>query len=512
MNTQTPTPEKLPEQPKEAAQSSTKETSKLSPSTKEIGYIISNRGYLSYLDGLPGAKVYDVVENEKGLKGLVSALQPNQIEVLILDEGEIIPGEKFFNTGNSLNITVGDFLLGRSINPLGVPIDGKGLIDTSTKKNYQPLEQEARGIGKREFITEQLESGITLVDSLIPLGKGQRELIIGDGNSGIADFLIDMIINQNKNQVICVYAVIGKPVPYIKNLLNTLQANQALAHTVVIATSATENPPLIFLTPKAAFTVAEFFQNQGKDVLVILDDMGNHARTYREIALLGGRAPGRESYPGDIFYQQAHLLERAGKFNKEAGGGSITALPVIELNLVDFTGFIPTNLMAITDGHLLFKSNLYNKNQRPAIDISLSVSRVGRQTQHIVNNLLSRKVRQVLAQAAEYETLARFSAELPVETQLILRQQQLINEILRQDNLTAIPLSVQTVLLGLVFTSFLHDKNEVFMRKNKAVLIKGFTTEPQLIQITKDIYNLKTDTELIQQLEGLSAKLNELCK
>lgn len=316
---------------------------------------------------------------------------------------------------------------------------------------------------------------------------------------------------KGKN-TICIYAAIGKPNNAIKTTISVLASNNALDHTVVVATSSTEPPPLIILTPHTAMTIAEYFQKQGRDVLVILDDMGIHAKIYRELSLLGNRSPGRESYPGDIFYQAAKMMERAGRFNKENGGGSITALPVIEITQNDFTGFIPTNLMSITDGHLFFKSNLYNKNQRPAIDISLSVSRVGRQTQNAVNNLLSRRVRQTLARGEEVETLSRFSSELSPQTQLVLRQKGLIEEIIRQENLTDIPLNIQSILFALVYTGFLKDKNEAFLKEYKGDIIRLFTTDAGFTNITKAVDTIKSDEELITMLESISGNLNTMFK
>lgn len=479
--------------------------------SQEVGYVTSSRSYLVYLEGLPTVHVNDLVISEQGNLGLVNTLYPDYVEVLMLEEAEIYPGQMFKKTSQTLSIQAGDFLLGRSINPLGVPIDGKGMLAKEVKSTTLQLETPARGIDSREFIESQLVTGITLVDNLVPLGKGQRELVIGDNHSGISNFLVDLIVNQNSSKMVCIYAAIGKPVTSIKNIINTLQVNKAISHSVIIATSSTETSPLIFITPMAAFTIAEYFQKKGQDVLLILDDCGTHAKIYREISLLGGKSPGRESFPGDIFYQHARLMERAGKFNAKSGGGSITAMPVIELNLNDFTGFIPTNLMSITDGHLLFKANLYNKNQRPAIDIALSVSRVGRQTQKLVNSLLSRHVRQTLAQADDLETISRFSAELPPETQLILRQKGLIEEIIKQEDLTFVPLEIQTVLLALIYTTFLQDKNDVYMQKYKNKLIQAFFTDPILSQITKQLSGFKNDGDLIKALDNLTPKLKELC-
>lgn len=479
--------------------------------TQEVGYVLSSRNYLAFLDGLPSIKINDLVETEQGSQAVVNAIFHNHVEAFLLNENPIYPGQRFTYTGKKLAVPVGDFLIGRAVNPLMVPIDGKGILGKTKAQNLE-LEKVARGIEAREFIKDQFLTGITLIDTLVPLGRGQRELIMGDGHSGKTRFLINTIVNQKEKNVICVYAGIGKPNNAIKNIINALTINNALSHTVVVAASSTEPPPLILLTPHAAMTIAEYFQSLGHDVLVILDDLGIHAKVYRELSLLGNRPPGRESYPGDIFYQQARLLERAGKYTKEYGGGSITTLPVIEIPLSDFTGFIPTNLMAITDGHLLFKSNLYNKDQRPAIDISLSVSRVGRQTQNLITNLLSRRIRQTLAHAAELETISRFATELPPATQLILRQKTFVEEVLRQEDLTNIPLSVQSILFSLIYTSFLQDKNDLFLRKHKKAIIELFLTDPNFTPIIKDVQRAQSDTDVIKILENISGKLEEMFK
>lgn len=478
---------------------------------QEVGYVVSNRDFLVYLDGFPSIKINDLVVNDQGVRGWVSSLLDDKVEILIVDEGEIVPGQLFKKVNYRLGIEVGEFLLGRSINPLGVPIDNRSHLAKSVKETNYELDKTATGVKSRQFITQQFVTGMTLIDTLIPIGKGQRELVMGDAHSGKTAFLIDLIVNQRDTGTICIYASIGKPISQIKTLIGILEANKALEHSIIIAASSSEPAPLIFLTPQTAFTVAEYFQQKGKDVLLILDDLGNHAKVYREISLLSGKSPGRESYPGDIFYQHSHLIERAGYFKKEYGGGSITTIPVIELNLNDFTTFIPTNLMAMTDGHLLFKASLHKQGQKPAIDISLSVSRVGRQTQNRVQNLLSSRIRQVLAEAAELETVSRFSSELPLETQLLLRQKDLIEEIIKQESLSKISLEMQAILLSLVFTSFLKESNQLFLRKNRNTIIKAFMTEPELLGITQIAVKLKSDEELIQKLEAISGKLTKIC-
>ncbi|MBI2017777.1 F0F1 ATP synthase subunit alpha [Candidatus Daviesbacteria bacterium] len=478
---------------------------------QEVGFAVSVRDFLVHVDGLPTVRINDMVEADNGARGWVNSLSETSIEVLMLDEAKIEPGQTFKRLPNRLGIPVGEFLLTRSINPLGLPIDGKGPLTNSKNVQILELERSAPGIESREYIHEQFLTGITVIDTIIPIGLGQRELIMGDAHSGKTQFLIDIIINQKGTGVVCIYASIGKPAVSVRNLIDVLAANGALYYTIVIATSSSEPAPLIFLTPKTAFSVAEYFQKKGHDVLLILDDLGAHAKIYREIALLGNKAPGRESYPGDIFYQHAHLLERAGNFLKAFGGGSITALPAIELNLNDFTTFIPTNLMSMTDGHLLFKASMRSQGQTPAIDISLSVSRVGRQTQEQVSNLLSTRVRQVLSAAADLETIARFSSELSPETQLILKRRDLILEVLKQEPFTPIPKGIQVALLALPFTTFFQDKSKEFMEKYKKVLVKAFLEEPQLIEIAKTYSKVDTDDELIKMLEGVKPVLAKLC-
>lgn len=478
--------------------------------TEEVGYVVSARDFMVRLDGLPSIRVNDMVLSEDGTRGWVNAVKEDLVEVLMLDEEKIIPKKLFKKARDRLGFTVGDFLLGRAVNPLGIPIDGKGPFSKSPVSEILELEQPAPGIESRQFISDQFLTGITLIDTLIPLGKGQRELVLGDGHSGKTGFLLDVIINQKNTGIICIYASIGKPSVTVRNLIDVLKSNGALSYSVVVAASSSDSAPLIFLTPKTAFTIAQYFQKKGKDVLLILDDLGTHAKIYREIALLADKPPGKQSYPGDMFYQHAHLMERAGNFLKPFGGGSITALPVLELELDNFTAIIPTNLMSMTDGHLLFKSSLRAQGQTPAIDISLSVSRVGRQTQDPVSNLLSTKVRQVLSEATDLETISRFSSELPPDTQLILRRKDQIMEFLKQDPLTPISKPIQVILLALPFTSFLKDKDKSFVEKNRRILADAFLQNPKLLPITRQISKLKTDEQLIQLLEGVTAELAKM--
>lgn len=468
----------------------------------EIGFVKQTREFIAFVDGLPSVKINDLVENEQGVRGLVSALSRDSVEIWILDEGNVQPGQTFKSTNSRLTVPLGNFLLGRAINPLGVAIDGRPPFPKSGRNINAELDSPAPGINARQFIDTQLVTGITMVDSLIPIGKGQRELVLGDARSGKQDFLVNIIVNQKQTGVICIFAAIGKPLSEVRSIIDTLKSNNALSYTVIVATASSDPAPLIFVTPQTAFTIAEFFQKQGRDVLVILDDLGNHAKIYREIALLGNRSPGKESYPGDIFYQHSHLLERAGNFKPEAGGGSITALPAIELNLNDFTTFIPTNVMSMTDGHFLFKSEYYRQGQRPAIDLSLSVSRVGQQTQSKLANLLATRVKQVLARASQLESVSRFAFELPFTTKLILKQKDMFSELTKQSPLILIPLEIQLILLALPFTTILQDKDKNFVRRYKDLIVKAFLEDAELSSFAENIFRLQSDEDLINQLNS----------
>ncbi len=476
---------------------------------QEVGYVISSRDFLVFLDGMPHVKINDLVISETGKRGWVYSLQRNRVEVLMLDEGVVNPGELFKRSENRLSISMGEYLLGRAVNPMGVAIDGKRILATG-KDAVSELDRKAPNINMRKFIDEQFVTGITLIDSLIPLGKGQRELVLGDAHSGKTAFTIDLILNQRERNVICIYASIGKPISQLKSLLEVLTHTGAMAYSVVVAASSSEAAPLIYLTPQTAFTIAEYFQKSGRDVLLILDDIGSHAKIYREISLLSGKTPGRESYPGDIFYQHSHLLERAGSFKDENGGGSITAIPVLEVALSDFATFLPTNLVGMTDGHLLFNSNLRNQGTSPAIDISLSVTRVGRQTQDRLQNLLSSRIRELLARAAELQTISKFSAELPFQTRLILKQEEIMDELLNQENSIRINISQQIVLLSLAFTPLFLDKDVEFIKKSKLVILESFTKDETLRSFIDKVKAMENLDQLIKEVAGLVPLFNKL--
>lgn len=475
----------------------------------EVGYVISTRNYLLVMNGLPSVRINEIVVNKEGVRGLVTGLQDNTVEVLLLDDTKIEPNEQFFKTGRQLSLDAGDHLISRVINPLGIPIDGKGRFTKPTKQ--MSIYKVATGIKSRQFIKDQFETGITTVDTLIPLAKGQRELILGSARSGKSGFLIDVIVNQKKKNITCVVVLIGKPLTEIRRIVDILTINKAIEYTAIVASSSSDPASMVYIAPYVGFTVAEYFQQQGKDVLLILDDLGLHAKYYREISLLSNRAPSRESYPGDIFSVHAALVERAGNFRDEYGGGSITALPVIETVFNDFASFIPTNLMAMTDGHLMFDFELYHRGYRPAINIPLSVSRVGRQTQTIIQKVLADSVKSILAQSKRLESLSRFGSEVSQQTQELLNQGQQIDTMLAQKALTLTPAGIQVLMLGLIFTPFFMKQNNKFVEDNKEKILDYFSKNIQIEQLNKQTATMKTMDELINLLQSHLPNLEKLC-
>jgi proton translocating ATP synthase F1 alpha subunit len=503
--------------------------------TEEIGFVNSINSYLITIDGLPNIKINELVISNNQALGLVTSIENDSVEVLLLNNLPVQPKDSFRRTHQSLSINVGSHLLGRAIDPLGQGVDGKGGLGNMGKS--VKINQPILGIKHRELITEQFQTGALLVDMLTPLALGQRELIIGDANSGKNEFLIDVILNQKSSAItrnptssssstaqagneltnnspsfVCIYAMIGKPINEIRNTMDTLKTNQALSYTCLITTSSSEKASLIYLTPIVAVAMAEYFQRLGKHVLLILDDMGIHAKFYREISLLSGKPPGRESYPGDLFYQHARIIERAGRFNITAGGGSITALPVIETHLDDFTSFLTTSLMGMTDGHLLFSSSRFKEGIRPSVDISLSVSRVGRQTQNIAQKLLADKIKSLLADAKKLQNFSKFGSEISPQTRFVLKQADQVHALLNQPALLKISIPVQMILLGLVFTPFLQDKDVLFVERNKFNMIGFLETKFDLKSFYQQVLKMKDEKEFIKALDTVIPELVKVTK
>ncbi len=476
---------------------------------KEVGYVISAQDYLINLEGLPSCKINDIIISKNGGRALINVLDRDKIEALMLDDERPKPGDYFTSSEKKLSLPLSDNLLGRAINPLGIPIDGKNLFPPTGKE--LDLDVVAPGIDKREIISQQLFTGITVIDTLLPIGKGQRELIFGEPRSGKSSFMLDVIANQRGENKICIYAGIGRADIDVKRFIESLEKTKSLPYTIVVAATSSDSAPLIAITPAVACSIAEFFSSQGKDVVMIMDDLGTHSKYLREISLLSGRTPGRESYPPDIFYQHSHLVERAGNFNKLNGGGSITLLPVIETDIENFTNLIPTNVMSMTDGHLLFSASLRAQGQYPAIEIDRSVTRVGRQTQFFLHKVVSDKIRYLLTEYHELERYGRFGAELTSETQLTLKRGAIAQELLRQDPLEKLEPSLQVILLCLIFAEFFDNYDVEFVRSNKKKIIHALRTIQVFQQLAQDIKKFELN-DLIEEIKKSKTTLEKTCR
>ncbi len=474
----------------------------------EVGVVRSVKNYILTLDGLPSAHLNDLVATDDGKRAMVSSLTENQIEALLLDETTIKPGEVFHPEKEGFHLPPVESLRGRIISPLGRLLDGQSPLPPDPQA--LPLDEVAEGIETRELVKEQLTTGITVVDALIPVGKGQKEAVFGEPRSGKTAFIQDVIINQKDQAVTCIYTAVGRPEMDIKRLTQKLAAAKALAHTIIISASPQEPIPLIALTPTIAFALANRLRRQGEDVLLVIDDLGTHAKILREIALLSGRIPGRESYPGDIFYQHAHLIEHGGNYNSKAGGGSLTLLPVMETEMEGLSYLLPTNLIASTDGHLFFSSALYAQGHYPAIAVEKSVTRVGRQTQSGVQKEISDRVRNALADFEEFKTYSVFGAELSEETRNVIKTGELVREILKQEPQENIDLKTQILILHLPFTILGQKLSVENFRAGRAKLVEMLGTNPTFKALAVKLDSLESD-EVINLLNQESETLEAAC-
>ena len=376
---------------------------------REVGTVESVADGVASVTGLHGVKYGEILAFDGGEKGLALDLNENGAGCILFDDENSYAGEKVYKTGKTAGVGVSDEIIGRVINALGEPIDGKGSFAI---ERYMPVESPAPAIIDRSPVNEPLKTGILTVDAMFPIGKGQRELIVGDRQTGKTSLAIDAILNQKGKNVICVYCAVGQKASTVKRLVKTLEENGALEYTVVVFASAAESAPMQYIAPFSACAVSEYFMHEGKDVLVVYDDLSKHAVAYRTLSLLLGRSPGREAYPGDIFYLHSRLLERSAKLSEEKGGGSITALPIVETLGGDVSAYIPTNVISITDGQLFLESELFLSGQRPAVNVGLSVSRVGGSAQTKAMKKAVGSLRLELAQYREMKTFAQFSGDL----------------------------------------------------------------------------------------------------
>ena len=396
----------------------------------EVGTVVTVGDGIATIYGIDHAMYGEIVTFENGLKGMVQDIQKDEIGCILFgsDTG-IKEGTKVARTKKKDGIPVGDKFIGRVINALGAPIDGAGEIEAD---DYRPIENEAPGIIDRKSVSVPMETGILSIDSMFPIGRGQRELIIGDRQTGKTSIATDTILNQNGNGVICIYVAIGQKASTISKVVNTFKTSGAMDHTIVLASTASDCAPLQYIAPYAGTALAEYFMYKGKDVLIVYDDLSKHAVAYRALSLLLGRSPGREAYPGDVFYLHSRLLERSSRLSEEKGGGSITALPIIETQAGDVSAYIPTNVISITDGQIFLESSLFFSGMRPAVNVGLSVSRVGGDAQTKAMKKAAGSLRIDLAQYREMEVFTQFSSDLDDATKEQLEYGSGLMELLKQ--------------------------------------------------------------------------------
>ena len=396
----------------------------------EVGTVVTVGDGIATIYGIDHAMYGEIVTFENGLKGMVQDIQKDEIGCILFgsDTG-IKEGTKVARTKKKAGIPVGDKFIGRVINALGAPIDGAGEIEAD---DYRPIENEAPGIIDRKSVSVPMETGMLSSDSMFPIGRGQRELIIGDRQTGKTSIATDTILNQNGNGVICIYVAIGQKASTISKVVNTFKTSGAMDHTIVLASTASDCAPLQYIAPYAGTALAEYFMYKGKDVLIVYDDLSKHAVAYRALSLLLGRSPGREAYPGDVFYLHSRLLERSSRLSEEKGGGSITALPIIETQAGDVSAYIPTNVISITDGQIFLESSLFFSGMRPAVNVGLSVSRVGGDAQTKAMKKAAGSLRIDLAQYREMEVFTQFSSDLDDATKEQLEYGSGLMELLKQ--------------------------------------------------------------------------------
>ena len=423
--------------------------------SSDVGTVVTVGDGIALIYGLDNAMLGELLEFPHDIFGMVMNLESDHIGAVLLGDGTIIKeGDKVKRTKRVMEVPVGDEMLSRVVNALGQPIDGLGDIKTSETR---PIEVIAPGVMKRESVNTPLETGLKAIDAITPIGRGQRELIIGDRQTGKTALAIDTIINQKGKNVICIYVAIGQKNSTVAQIAHKLREHDALSYSVIFAATASEPAPLLYVAPYAGCALAEYFMNQGKDVLIVYDDLSKHAVSYRALSLLLKRSPGREAYPGDVFYLHSRLLERACKLNKENGGGSITALPIVETQAGDISAYIPTNVISITDGQIFLQTDLFNAGQRPAIDVGLSVSRVGGAAQFKAMKQVASSIKIDLASYEEMKSFSQFGSDLDAATVKVLKHGNALNEVLKQNQYNPYPLEREIFDLFLARHSYLDE-------------------------------------------------------
>ena len=421
----------------------------------EYGTVLSISDGIAKISGLSKCQFSEMVSFDSGAVGLALNLEEDSVGVIVLgDFSKIKEGETVKRTNKILSIPVGQNFIGRVVNPLGEPIDEKGAIKSDA---IYPVEKVASGVMTREPVKTPVQTGLKAIDAMIPIGRGQRELIIGDRQTGKTAIAIDTIINQKGQNLICIYVAIAQKQSKVARIVSKLKEAGAMDYTIVVSAGSSDGPAFSYLAPYSGTALGEYFLDKGKDVLIVYDDLSKHAVAYREISLLLRRPPGREAYPGDVFYLHSRLLERACRLNKNHGGGSITALPIIETQAGDLSAYIPTNVISITDGQIFLETSLFNKGIRPAINVGLSVSRVGGSAQIKSMKKVSGKMKLAMAQYRELESFAQFGSDLDAETKKAINRGQCVTELLKQNQYSPIPVAKQVASVYAVNEGYLDE-------------------------------------------------------
>ena len=468
----------------------------------DVGTVIQVADGIARVHGLENAMQGELLEFPGGVYGMVLNLEEDNVGAVLLgDHKNINEGDMVKTTGRVVEVPVGDAMIGRVVNALGQPIDGKGPIATD---KYRQVERVASGVIARKSVDTPLQTGIKAIDAMVPIGRGQRELIIGDRQTGKTAIAIDTIINQKGQNVLCIYVAIGQKASTVASIVKTLEENGAMQYTTVVSSTASELAPLQYIAPYAGCAIGEEWMEQGKDVLVIYDDLSKHATAYRTLSLLLRRPPGREAYPGDVFYLHSRLLERAARLSDELGGGSLTALPIIETQAGDVSAYIPTNVISITDGQIYLETEMFNAGFRPAVNAGLSVSRVGGSAQIKAIKKLAAPIRTELAQYRELAAFAQFGSELDADTKEKLDQGVRIKEVLKQPQYNPMPVEYQVIIIYAVTKKYLLDipVSEVLSFQDN--LFEYIDTKypeiPESIRTTKEL-SAEIEEKLVQAIK-----------
>lgn len=468
----------------------------------EVGTVVSVGDGIANIYGIEHAMYGEIVTFENGLKGMVQDIQKDTIGCILFgSDVEIKEGTKVMRTKKKAGVPVGDKFIGRVVNALGAPIDGAGEIEA---EDYRPIENEAPGIVDRKSVSVPMETGILSIDSMFPIGRGQRELIIGDRQTGKTAIAIDTILNQKGEDVICIYVAIGQKKSTVAQLVQNLEDKGAMDYTIVVSATASDVAPLQYIAPYAGCAIGEYFMYQGKDVLIVYDDLSKHAVAYRAMSLLLRRPPGREAYPGDVFYLHSRLLERAAKLSDELGGGSITALPIIETQAGDVSAYIPTNVISITDGQIYLETELFFTGQRPAVNAGISVSRVGGNAQIKAMKKVASSVKLELAQYRELASFSQFGSDVDADTKARLDHGQVLMEILKQPQYQPIPVEKQVMIIYAAVNHVLDDIEVEQVKDFEHKLFEFMDTQyPQVGKAIRSegVISDATDAQLKEALE-----------